>query len=69
MRRRHDEATPPPELIFFDGRDIKTEPEWTAARDAFDAARERWAKRHGMTEDDMPMWKSLSDCPWNDDLI
>jgi hypothetical protein len=62
-------ATPPPELPVFDGHRSTTAWDWDAAFDEFEAARERWAKRHSIAVDDLPDYRIDGDQPCDDEYM
>ena len=68
MRRRRDDAVPPPELLAFDGSRYKTNATWHAALDQFIAARAQWAAERRIPLEEMPPY-TVGDEPWDSSLI
>ncbi len=59
----------PPHLMTFDGRPYRTEVDWTAAFDAFHAARRRWWADRDLPPEQIPDYRINGECPFDPDSI
>lgn len=67
MRRRTDDTEQlPAELVTFDGDPYRTATTWQAAFDEFHAARDEWARQHGLGSSyDLPLRYVGRRCPFD----